>query len=206
MRFMRRQRRVAIQFSSRRPFLIPSFMTSPPTAPNFSLGAARGLPRMTVPFGCYPSSAARRAALVPFALLSQPERQLGPRTRRRLYTRKGTACTDRRLTGPNPERLPALLRADMPSGPAGHPTEAVCVSASPPNPYRRRTLKTTARHSGRSLRTEKIYTRCFQDGTTRHRNAAAIGRLTGSISSSSHSGAEPATFGRSEKRETSSGR
>src|SRR6266851_8321082 len=192
--FTRRLPRAVIRSPSRPTFLTPLSPTSHPTAPNFSSEAVLLRTRETVLFGSYRCWDAHPANWV--ALL--PETQPGLKTERRLPTLKEAACTGSGLTGPNRERSSALPRVELLSGPVGHLTEAVCVSAC------RR--KTTAPHSGKSPPTEEISTRCFPDGTIRPRTVAVVGRPTASTSSSNHSGAGPRTSGPCGKREASSGR
>src|SRR5215470_5476227 len=89
---------------------------------------------------------------------------------------KGPVFTEPGATVPNHGRLPLLLRAvplsiTLVAGPAGHPTEPVCASAS--------ARKTITRPFGRSPQTEKTFTRCFQDGTTCQPSVVAVGRPTG---------------------------
>ena len=194
---IRCRRPAATRCSSRHHFQIPASLTFRPTAPNCSSEAvppprtnARCIPCRS--WACHHSTS---ATFVP--------PQLGLRMGKTLSLFKGPAFTEPGATVPKHGRSPLLLRVAaltiiLVAGPAGHPTEAACDS-----PCR---LKRMARHCGKSRQTDKIPTRCFPDGTTRHRSVVGVGRQTGSISFSSHSGAELRTSGRFAKREASSGR
>jgi hypothetical protein len=204
-RFMRLPRRAVMRSPSRCRCQTPSSWTSRPTAPNFSLQAAltmRCITSRTVPFGSYRSWGAHPDAWVTFA----PQPQVGLKMGRRLLTPEGTASTGSRLTGANPERSSALLRVELPSFPVGHPTEGVCVSSRTPQRAASAGPWLRQGHFRRSPRKGEISTRCFPDGTSRPPNVVGVGRPTGSIFFSSHSGAEPRTSGRFGKREAFSGR
>src|SRR6516164_2918738 len=102
-RFTRYPRRVVKPSPCRRPFPAPSFLISRPTAPNFLFAASLAYWRNAT-LGFCPYWVVRPVEWVIFVGQgSYPQWGLG--MGRKLFTRKGTACTERKPTAPNPERL-----------------------------------------------------------------------------------------------------